>query len=129
MTDLPPPFDVMWFRLIVGFIIGLIIGSFITMLSYRLPRHMSIIKPDSFCPTCKTALTPRDLIPIISWVMAHGTCRYCNVKISARYPLIETVSGIATMLAILVTGWSFWFLAAVLLIVFCLSLAIIQIEK
>ena len=71
--------------------LGLIFGSFVTALSYRLPRGISIAKGRSRCPACQTTLTARDLIPVVSWVMSRGACRACGTKVSWRYPAIEIV--------------------------------------
>lgn len=72
--------------------VGLCFGSFITMASYRLPRDKSIIMPCSRCPKCDNALTGRDLVPVLSWLISHGKCRHCKNHISVRYPLIEIVT-------------------------------------
>ena len=105
MTDIPPPFDALWFRLLIGLIVGLCLGSFATMLSYRLPRRMSIIKPDSHCPSCQTPLTALDLIPVASWLMYGGKCSHCRNKIGARYPLIELATGFGGMIAFAMIGF------------------------
>src|SRR5450759_3503049 len=89
MPSSPPPFDSLWFRLAAGLVVGLALGSFATMLSYRLPRRLSIILPRSHCPQCKAVLKTRDLVPVFSWVFARGKCRACSAKIGARYPVIE----------------------------------------
>jgi len=89
IADLPPPFDDAWFRFIVAFVIGSTLGSFSTMLAYRLPRGMSILVPRSHCPTCKTPLRIMDLFPILSWISSRGHCRHCHAKIGARYIFIE----------------------------------------
>jgi leader peptidase (prepilin peptidase)/N-methyltransferase len=70
-------------------LLGLIFGSFVTALSYRLPRGISIAKGRSACPACGAALKARDLIPVFSWLMHRGACRACGTKISWRYPAIE----------------------------------------
>ncbi|MGB9153791.1 MAG: prepilin peptidase [Alphaproteobacteria bacterium] len=93
--DFPPPFDAAWFRFVVGFVIGAALGSFATMLAYRLPRKLSIISPRSHCPTCKTTLQPQDLVPILSWLWNKGHCRHCHAKIGARYLWIELATSIA----------------------------------
>ena len=72
-----------------AFIIGLCIGSFINVVVYRFPNDLSIIKPRSFCPKCKTKLSWRENIPLISWLIQRGRCKNCNTSISMRYPLIE----------------------------------------
>lgn len=70
-------------------IMGLIFGSFATALSHRLPRSESIATAHSRCPSCKTALGVRDLLPVFSWLMSAGKCRHCGVAVSWRYPAIE----------------------------------------
>ncbi len=75
------------------FILGLLIGSFLNVCIWRLPREESIIRPGSHCPACSTALGARDLVPVLSWIFLRGKCRYCAEKISARYPLVELLTG------------------------------------
>ena len=75
------------------FIIGLCIGSFLNVVIYRFPNNLSIIKPRSFCPSCKTQLTWRENIPFISWFIQGGKCITCKTTISFRYPLIELLTG------------------------------------
>ena len=76
------------------FIIGLCIGSFINVIVYRFPNDLSIIKPRSFCPKCKTKLTWRENIPLISWLIQGRKCKNCNKSISIRYPLVELITAI-----------------------------------
>jgi len=82
--------------LIVGCaLLGLAIGSFLNVVIYRVPRHLSIVTPRSACPTCHAQILDRDNIPVISWLLLKGRCRSCGAKISPRYPLIElTCSGL-----------------------------------
>jgi leader peptidase (prepilin peptidase)/N-methyltransferase len=68
---------------------GLVFGSFVTALSYRAPRGERISHGRSRCPSCGHALGSRDLVPVLSWVIQGGACRYCRAKISWRYPAIE----------------------------------------
>ncbi|MFY9287414.1 MAG: prepilin peptidase [Alphaproteobacteria bacterium] len=117
MSDIPPPFESAWFLLFIGALCGIALGSFISMLSYRLPLNMSIIKPGSYCPKCKTGLKPTDLVPILSWILSGGMCRYCKAQIPARYPIIELVTGIATALAFAWIGISLALLVIVAVIV------------
>ena len=78
MIDSPSPFDATGYRLIAGLVTGLVLGSFATMLGYRLPRRLSIVWPGSHCPVCKTPLKPADLVPLVSWAVLRGKCRYCG---------------------------------------------------
>ncbi|RCW85995.1 leader peptidase (prepilin peptidase)/N-methyltransferase [Halanaerobium sp. DL-01] len=75
------------------FIFGLIVGSFLNVVIYRLPEGQSIIKPPSHCPQCKTKLKTFDLIPVLSYLAAGGKCRYCGSKISFQYPFVELLTG------------------------------------
>lgn len=70
-------------------LIGLVFGSFVTLVSYRLPRDLPFGCERSRCPECKHALGFLDLIPLVSWIFQRGKCRYCKTKIHWRYPLIE----------------------------------------
>jgi leader peptidase (prepilin peptidase)/N-methyltransferase len=70
--------------------LGLVLGSFATALSYRLPRDVSIVtKTHSQCPSCGHNLGVRDLVPFFSWILLKGRCRYCKAPIGWQYPLIE----------------------------------------
>lgn len=73
----------------IAALFGLIFGSFITALSYRLPRGISIAHGRSACPSCGATLAVRDLVPVFSWVLHGGRCRACKASISWRYPAIE----------------------------------------
>lgn len=75
-------------------LLGLCVGSFITMASYRLPMEEDIVVRASHCPVCQHQLGVQDLFPLASWVFSKGACRYCQTKISARYPLIELVTAL-----------------------------------
>ncbi len=76
------------------FIMGTIFGSFFNVIIYRLPKGESILKPPSHCPKCNAPLRWYDLLPIISFLILRGKCRYCGTKISKRYPIIEALTGI-----------------------------------
>ena len=80
--------------LIKSFLIGVCFGSFFNVVIYRLPLNISIITPRSFCPKCKSRITWRENIPLLSWLIQKGRCRYCDKKISFSYPLIELLTGL-----------------------------------
>ena len=81
-------------------LIGLCFGSFANVVIYRLPQGKSVALPPSCCQKCDTRLKLRDLLPVISWLALRGKCRYCNTKISPRYPITElTCSIIFTLTA------------------------------
>jgi len=84
--------------LALSFVFGAVVGSFLNVCIYRLPKGISLIKPDSFCPSCKNSVKWYHNIPVLSYVFLRGRCAYCHQKISFEYPLIEMVSGIITTL-------------------------------
>jgi len=71
--------------------VGACVGSLINVLVYRMPRGLDVVKPTSRCPSCGTKLTWRENIPILGWVLLGGKCRFCKVKISPEYPIVETI--------------------------------------
>lgn len=76
------------------FILGIVIGSFLNVCIYRLPLGKSIVTSPSACPSCENPLKPLDLVPVFSYLFLGGKCRYCKVKISVQYPLIEALNGV-----------------------------------
>src|SRR4051812_42765701 len=72
---------------------GLIVGSFLNVVVYRLPRNESLVRPRSRCPQCDTQLRGIDNIPVVSWLALRGRCHHCAAPISARYPLVELTTG------------------------------------
>ncbi len=84
---------------------GLIIGSFLNVCIYRVPRKMSVNYPTrSFCPNCEKQLSAADNIPIVSWMLLGGKCKYCNEPISGQYPLVEALSAVAAAASYLKFG-------------------------
>jgi leader peptidase (prepilin peptidase)/N-methyltransferase len=69
--------------------LGLLIGSFLNVVIWRVPRDESVVQPASHCPTCEAAISPRDNVPLLSWLLLRGRCRHCQARISVRYPLVE----------------------------------------
>jgi leader peptidase (prepilin peptidase) / N-methyltransferase len=73
---------------------GLVIGSFLNVVIWRVPRHDSIVKPPSHCPVCDAKIANRDNIPVVSWLLLRGRCRSCDAAISVRYPFVELLTGV-----------------------------------
>ena len=88
---------------IVAAVFGALVGSFLNVVLWRVPRGESIIRPGSHCPTCNTPLRPIELVPVLSWIGLRGRCRTCGARVSVRYPLVEL--GVATVFA--VVAWLF----------------------
>lgn len=80
------------------FILGLIFGSFVSAISWRIPRGMSFVKGRSICPKCRQNIRWYDNIPLFSYLFLGGRCRKCKKKISVRYPLIELFTAIGFVL-------------------------------
>ncbi|MCX7988190.1 MAG: prepilin peptidase, partial [Thermodesulfovibrio sp.] len=89
---------------LIIFIIGLIVGSFLNVCIYRIPRNLSVIKPFSFCPKCKNTIKPWHNVPIISYLLLRGKCAYCGEKISIKYPIVESINGVLYILSYMFFG-------------------------
>ncbi|MGV8845800.1 prepilin peptidase [Tessaracoccus sp.] len=74
-------------------VFGLLIGSFLNVVIWRVPQGLSIIRPASACPACGHQITPPENIPILSWVFLRGRCSSCRSRISLRYPIVEATVG------------------------------------
>ena len=72
--------------------LGLVVGSFLNVMFYRVPRGQSVVRPRSRCPHCGTTLANRDNIPVVSWLALRGRCRTCDARISVRYPVVEATT-------------------------------------
>ena len=83
---------------ILIFIYGIIIGSFLNVCIYRIPREESIAFPSSHCPDCGTSLKWYDNIPLFSYISLIGKCRYCKSKISIQYPVVEFINGVTYLI-------------------------------
>ena len=98
---------------------GLVIGSFLNVVISRLPARESLVKPGSHCPSCGSAIAPRDNVPLVSWVLLRGRCRACGAAISIRYPLVEVLTAGLFVSA----GWRFG--AHVVLADYCVFFAVL----
>lgn len=132
----------MWLAyLLITIIYGLALGSFATALSWRLPRGLPIftlkILPDkkdtsnknrSECPKCHKNLGLKDLVPFFSWVFLKGKCRHCHGKISARYPLIESMTALLCVLFYLKFGFNLTLIPYIIMAPFLICLIAIDFE-
>ncbi len=107
------------FEIIIVFILGLVLGSFANVCIYRMPRNMSIVKPNSHCTNCNSFVKWYDNIPILSYIILKGKCRNCGSKISLRYPFIELSCGFLFLSMLFLFGFSY-ILIPFCLLVFCL---------
>lgn len=109
-------------------VLGLLIGSFLNVVVWRVPRGQSIVRPPSACPGCGHAVRPRDNVPVVSWLLLRGRCRDCGNPISRRYPTVELLTGVLFAL----TAWWIgpaWVLPAMLyLVAVAVALALIDLD-
>ena len=89
---------------LILFVLGTLIGSFLNVCIWRMPRGESVVTPPSHCPTCNTRLTLLDLFPLVSQLFLRGRCRYCGAKFSWRYAGIEFLTGILFALVAIQPG-------------------------
>lgn len=100
----------------IMFIFGACFGSFYNVVGYRLPRNMSIVKPNSHCTSCNHELNVIDLFPIFSYIFLKGRCRYCHAKVGLFYPIFETITGLLFMISYLKFGFSYELIIALIFI-------------
>ena len=88
-----------WLGSLLAALFGLIWGSFVNVLIYRLPLGRSFVFPASACPSCKKPVAPYDNIPVLSYLWLWGRCRHCRAEISIRYPLVELMVAAGSLAA------------------------------
>ena len=110
------------------FILGLVIGSFLNVCIFRLPRRESVVFPPSHCPLCQTKLIPRDLLPLFSYLWLKGRCRYCQGRISWRYPAVELLTGLLFMVLYVHFGLNLWLVKYLILTVLLIVISFIDLE-
>lgn len=137
-------------QMIVIALLGLIVGSFLNVVIHRLPRRMAhewhqqcaelrgengpaesppgLVLPPSQCPTCGQRLKARDNIPILSFLLLRGRCRYCGSGISARYPIVEGVTALLSLVALWQLGWTAPLAAALVFTWFLVALTAIDLD-
>jgi leader peptidase (prepilin peptidase)/N-methyltransferase len=108
--------------------LGAIIGSFLNVVAYRLPRRESLITPASHCPSCSIPVRPYDNIPVLSWLLLRGRCRGCHEPISARYPLVEAGAALLCVGVVLTHDTAVGIALGVVLVLLLLPAALIDLE-
>ncbi|MBZ5632352.1 MAG: prepilin peptidase [Acidobacteriia bacterium] len=89
---------------VLAFLAGLLIGSFLNVCVYRLPRDLSVVRPRSHCPACENQIDWYDNIPVLSYLILGGRCRHCRERISLRYPVVELATASAFALCVTKLG-------------------------
>jgi leader peptidase (prepilin peptidase)/N-methyltransferase len=85
-------------QILMAGLFGLLIGSFLNVVIYRLPRGQSLVSPPSTCPGCGARIRPIDNVPVLSWLILRGKCHRCHAPISIQYPLVELITGVLFLL-------------------------------
>ncbi|ABB16081.1 prepilin peptidase [Carboxydothermus hydrogenoformans] len=116
-------------EVLIIFLFGLIIGSFLNVVIYRLPRGQSILYPPSTCPNCGQRLKPWHLIPVLSFLLQKGRCAYCGGKISFKYPLVELITAFIFSVVHLKFGLSLLTLKYLLFFIFLIPLFFLDLEN
>ena len=116
------------FYYIIIIILGLVIGSFLNVVIYRIPLNKSISKPSSFCPACTHKIRFYDNIPLFSYLFLKGRCRDCKTKISPRYPIVEGLTAFLFAFSYYFKGFSFDLMLSVILISSLIIVSFTDIE-
>jgi len=116
---------------LIVFIIGLLIGSFLNSFIWRFRKNIleTILNERSMCTSCGHVLEPHDLVPVLSFVLLGGKCRYCGSKISWQYPVVELVFAIVTTLLYWQLGWSNAFLFYEVALFVSMALLVVDIRE
>jgi leader peptidase (prepilin peptidase)/N-methyltransferase len=113
---------------IIFFICGLVVGSFLEVVIYRVPRKISIIRPGSYCPQCKSRIAFYDNIPLLSYIILRGRCRSCKGKIPFTSFLIELLAGLLFFLNYFFFGLSLQTAVGIILCSVLIAVSFIDIE-
>lgn len=116
-------------NVVLIFILGLIVGSFSNVCIYRIPRNESIIYPASHCPKCRSNISPKDNIPLFSYILLKGRCRNCKSKISIQYPIVELLTGLTYLIIYLAYGLSVQTLIYIILSSALIIIAFIDLHE
>jgi leader peptidase (prepilin peptidase)/N-methyltransferase len=110
------------------FIFGLIVGSFLNVCIYRIPREESLVFPGSRCVSCKKPIKWHDNIPLLSYVLLKGKCRSCGAKISPRYFFVESISALSFLTLFMNFGFNYIFWIYSLLVFSLIAVTFIDLE-
>ncbi|HEX7297691.1 MAG TPA: prepilin peptidase [Solirubrobacteraceae bacterium] len=107
---------------------GLLVGSFLNVVAWRLPRGESLVSPGSRCPGCGAPIRPYDNVPVLSWLLLRGRCRQCGTRVSARYPLVELATALLYVAVVLGRDGARDIVLGLLLVTVLVPVAIIDFE-
>lgn len=107
---------------------GLLVGSFLNVVAYRLPLGESLVSPGSHCPNCGTPVKPYDNVPVLGWLMLRGHCRRCGGAISARYPIVEALAAALAVGVVLTKHSAHDVVLGLVLVAVLLPVALIDLD-
>src|SRR5512142_2905128 len=107
---------------------GLIVGSFLNVVAYRLPLGESLVLPASHCPSCGTPIKPYDNIPVLGWLVLRGRCRACRETISPRYPVVELLTGALVVAVVCVKHSPVSLVLGLALVVVLVPIALLDLD-
>jgi leader peptidase (prepilin peptidase) / N-methyltransferase len=108
---------------------GLIAGSFLNVVAYRLPLGESLVAPASRCTSCGTPIRPYDNIPVLGWVLLRGRCRACHAAISARYPIVEGVTAALAIAVVVVKHSAYEITLGLVLVAVLVPITLIDYDR
>ncbi len=114
--------------ILLGALLGAVLGSFINVVIYRIPRGKSLVSPPSSCPQCHTRLGVAELVPVVSFLALRGRCRHCRAPIAARYVVVELLSSAAVAVSLAKFGLTVSGGAAAVLLLTLIALSAVDIE-
>ncbi len=117
-----------WYFYIVVAVLGAVIGSFLNVVILRVPEKKSLMFPASHCPVCGESLKWWMNIPVLSYIMLRGRCRYCGSKISLQYPTVEFISAAITLVLYAALGFSYEFAFYLLTFYLLLVIAVVDLN-
>jgi leader peptidase (prepilin peptidase) / N-methyltransferase len=113
---------------IASAVAGLLIGSFLNVVAWRLPRGESLSHPRSRCPGCGTQIAAYDNIPVVSWLLLRGRCRHCGTPISPRYPFVEATTAVLFALVVVAKDDAVEIALGLLLVTALVPITLIDLE-
>ncbi|GAX88499.1 prepilin peptidase [Effusibacillus lacus] len=118
-----------WLLILYAVLFGLLVGSFLNVVSIRFPKGESIVVPPSRCPHCGTRLGILDLVPVFSWLFLRGRCRACKGTIHWQYPVVEAITALLWGVVAWRFGWSWETVLGLAFVSFLIPLAVIDIKE
>jgi leader peptidase (prepilin peptidase)/N-methyltransferase len=107
---------------------GLLVGSFLNVVAWRLPRGESLVRPRSRCPACGAQIAAYDNVPVLSWLLLRGRCRHCGARISGRYPMVELATAVLYALVVAVKDEPVDIVLGLLLVTALVPITLIDLE-